>query len=92
MFVRQIDWNDFFGALMVYALATLLTLAIIFNNNQNILNLCLVAMMFLMATLSFFWQKLKWGVEASFLLIAFLLAMVFTPFYCAYKYLRQKVP
>ncbi len=87
---KEVDWYDVDGMIIVYAIGVVLAFTIIYRNDRNIISLGLAGIMFLIIGLIFFWQKLKWGTKASLLLIALVLAIIFTPFYTFYKvYLAQ---
>ena len=88
--LQEIDWYDVIGIIIVYTISTIFALIIVYRDNQCLVAFGLTGIMFLMAGLTFFWQKLRWGTRVSLLLIALVLAIVFTPFYTFYKvYLAQ---
>ena len=83
--LQKIDWYDVVGIMIIYAISAVLALIIACRDSQHLVAFGLTGIMFLMAGLTFFWQKLKWGARASLLLIALVLAIIFTPFYVFYK-------
>ncbi len=82
---RKIDWYDVLGALLVYAVCGSLAFAILYRQERPITGLGFFVALLGITALAFFWERLRWGFKSSFMLIALLLAMLFTPPYYIYR-------
>jgi len=92
MKLREIDWDDVQGIILVYWFVVGSVFCLLYRDNDIQLSFWLVIMMLPLTFLIAGWEKFRWGRLASFWLILIVFAILFTPFYAFYQsYIKPRL-